>query len=110
MMVLRFFLDYLLLGQIVSWGSVFFEEPARFVKINENLIMVAFTEHNRNRVDRTQGRGDLIVLVDTDRVHDVGRTYGMQPDGTGKMGLITASGRFVDSDDPMDTDPSPYWI
>ena len=24
MMVLRFFLDYLLVGQIVSWGSVFF--------------------------------------------------------------------------------------
>ena len=92
------------------WGAVFFEEPARYVKINENLIMVAFTEHNRNRVERGQGRGDLIVLVDTDRVHDVGRTYGMQPDGTGKMGLITASGWFVDSDDPMDTAESPYWI
>ena len=24
MMVLRFFLDYLLLGQVLSWGSVFF--------------------------------------------------------------------------------------
>jgi len=92
------------------WGRVFFEEPCTYVKINENLIMVAFREENRNRVDPTQGGGDLLVLVDTDRVHDVGRTYCMGPDGNGHMGLITASGRFVESEDPMQAADSAFWL
>ena len=92
------------------WGRVPFEEPCTYVKINETLYMVTFREENRNRVDPAQGGGDLLLLIDTERVHDVGRGFMMGPDGKGTFNLITAKGRYVDSDDPLDTSESPYWI
>ena len=97
-------------NRAARWGATFFEEPARYVKINDGLYLMAFIEENRNRVNAPEGGGDMVLLIDTVRVHDVGRTYGAHPDGTGNMGLITAHGKFVDNDDPMLDADSPYWV
>ena len=92
------------------WGATFFEEPARYVKINSDLYLVTFIENNRNRVNAPEGGGDMAILVDTNRVHDVGRTFGAAPDGNHNFGLITATGKFVENDDPMITVESAYWL
>ena len=92
------------------WGRVFFEEPCTYIRIQDHLYLVTFREENRNRVDPSQGGGDLLVLVDTQRLHDVGRTFGQGPEGKPRFNLLTASGELVHSPDPMDTAPSPYWI
>lgn len=92
------------------WGATFFEEPARYVKINSDLYLVTFIENNRNRVNAPEGGGDMAILVDTKRVHDVGRIFGAAPDGNHNFGLLTATGKFVDNDDPMFTAYSPYWL
>ena len=92
------------------WGATFFEEPARYVKIGKDLYLVTFIENNRNRVNAPEGGGDMAILVDTNRVHDVGRVFGAAPDGNHNFGLLTATGKFVDNDDPMFTADSPYWL
>ncbi len=92
------------------WGAVLFDEPCAYIKINDNLYLVAFIEINRYRVDPEQGGGDLLVLVDTDRVHDVGRVFGLGPDGKPRLNLLTAHGSFVTAPDPLDSAENPYWL
>ncbi len=92
------------------WGSIFFEEPCSYVKLGDHLYLMTFIETNRNRVDPNEGGGDLLAIIDTQTVHDVGRTFGVGPDGRANFGLLTAKGRFVDSDDPLNDAPSPYYI
>ena len=87
-----------------------FDEPCSYVKINETLYLAAFVEVNRYRVDPEQGGGDLLVLIDTDRVHDVGRIFCMGADGKPRLNLLTAHGRFVNTPDELETAENPYWL
>jgi hypothetical protein len=97
-------------NRAARWGRVLFDEPCSYVKINENLVLATFIEINRYRVDPDQGGGDLLVLIDTDRVHDVGRIFSLGAEGKPRLGLLTAHGRFVDTPDEMETAENPYWI
>ncbi len=92
------------------WTAVLFDEPCSYIKINANLYLVTFIEVNRYRVDPEQGGGDLLVLVDTDRVHDVGRIFCLGADGKPRLNLLTAHGRFVDTPDALESAENPYWL
>lgn len=91
------------------WGELFFEERARFIKITTDLYLVAFVEANRNRLNPKAGGGDLVLLVDTKRVRDAGRGYGVHENGP-SIQLVNCEGRFIEEHDEMEDEPSPYWI
>ena len=91
------------------WGALFFEERARYIRIQDSLYLVAFIEENRNRINPDTGGGDLLLLVDTKRVRDVGRGFGIGPNGP-EMKLVNCQGRFIDAHDEAEDTPSPYWI
>ncbi len=91
------------------WGALLFEERARYVKISDTLYLVTFVEDNRNRLNPATGGGDLLLLVDTKRVRDVGRGFGIEPNGP-VMRLVNCQGRWIEEHDEMVDIPSPYWI
>ncbi len=91
------------------WGALFFEERARYIKIMDELYLVTFVEGNRNRLNPNTGGGDLLLLVDTRRVRDAGRGFGVEANGPA-MKLVNCQGRFIEAHDEMEDVPSPYWI
>lgn len=91
------------------WGTLFFEERARYIKITKDLYLVTFVEGNRNRINPNTGGGDLLLLVDTKRVRDAGRGFGVEASGPA-MKLVCCQGRYIEEHDEMEDVPSPYWV
>ena len=51
-----------------------YDEKAVYVKMRDGLYVVSFTEQNMSRNGKTGN--SLLFLMDTDRLHDVGRSFG----------------------------------
>lgn len=91
------------------WGSIFFEEPCQYIRINDHLFVVCTAETNRNRVDPLEGGGAMVYAFNTRRMQDYGRGF-----FTGQAetypNLFSVYGEWDDDEDPMDTAESPYNI
>jgi len=95
--------------RVERWSHLFFEEPAAFVRINPHLYVVSFIEAQRNRIDTLQGGGDMVLTVNTRRMHDYGVGFSS---GSGRpgFGLVSVHGDFDDAPIPFESEPSPYHI
>ncbi|MBR6406884.1 MAG: MoaF N-terminal domain-containing protein [Lachnospiraceae bacterium] len=95
--------------RIRRWGSIFFEEPAQYVRINEHLYLVCLGEAHRNRMDPLQGGGDMVFAINTLRMRDYGRGYHLEP-GLPGYSLFSVYGDWDETPDEMDTAESPYRV
>ena len=89
------------------WGSIFFEEPCQYVRINDHLYVVCTAETNRNRVDPLEGGGAMVYAFNTRRMQDYGRGFFTGMAET-YPNLFSVHGEWDDDADPMDTAESPY--
>lgn len=91
------------------WGSIFFEEPCQYIRINKHLYVVCTAETNRNRVDPLEGGGAMVYAFNTRRMQDYGRGFFTGMAET-YPNLFSVYGEWDDDEDPMDTAESPYDI
>lgn len=98
-----------------GWAVYPYDEKAVYVKIRDGLYVVSFTEQNYSK--RGKIGNSLLFLMDTDRLHDVGRSFGH----AGQFGAMTfhpenylfgAYGEYMapDGDGQMETDPPFYTV
>jgi hypothetical protein len=76
-----------------------YDEPAWYVKIKENVYLVSVIEQNMAK--RGMGGNSLLFLIDAERVHDVGRSFGhtgQAPEFLPENYIFGAYGDFVYSD------------
>jgi putative NADH-flavin reductase len=96
-----------------GWANHPYDEKAAYIKVREGLYVVGFTEQSMAR--RGLPGNSLLFLMNTMRVHDVGRSFGH----TGQFGgegylpenyLFGAYGEFVESDGEFESKPPFYNI
>ena len=73
----------------------YYEEDCIYIKLRDNLYMFSFIEKNGGG---TQG----MMIINTDRVHDVGSFWGPSPDGGNEAYMFSAYGRWVREHIPED--------
>ena len=87
-----------------------YEEPAVYVKIRNGLYLMGVTEDHINRRDPCKGGNNLLLLMDVDRMTDIGRNF-IRPEKDQRVwGFIHAEGR--EYTDPLETEiaPSPNTV
>jgi putative NADH-flavin reductase len=87
-----------------------YDEPAAFIKIKNGLYVVSCNEQNMST--RGWTGNSLLFLIDTQRVHDVGRSFGHAGMEVRKVHpenyLFGAFGEFVESDGVLESQPNRY--
>ncbi len=98
-----------------SWSRNPYDEKAVYVKMRDGLYIVSFTEQNYAK--RGRSGNSLLFMMDTDRLHDIGRSFGHggQPgekDFHPENYLFAAYGEYMapNGDEQMDTDPPFYTV
>ncbi len=94
-------------------NSGFFEAPAFFVKIREDVYLYGFANESDNRHDTEKPGNGLVILMNANTVHDIGSCIGsVEEDGrlVPFHRTFSAFGGFLAKDDPVDTQASPYRI
>jgi hypothetical protein len=84
-----------------------FDEPAYYIKIKKDLYLLCYSEANSTHVDPKTGGGDGVLLINTQKIMDGGRFFGLRDDGTPLNQMIGAFGKFyynklVQEDMPSD--------
>ena len=98
-----------------GWSGHPYDEKAVYVKVRDGLYVVSFTEQSMSKRGRIGN--SLLFLMNTDRLHDVGRSFGH----TGQFGgasyrpenyLFGAYGEYMtpDGDDALETEPPFYTV
>ncbi len=87
-----------------------YDEPAFYVKIKPGLYLVGCSE--KNRACRGGTGNSMIFVINTRRVHDVGRSFGHGGEETGhphpENYIFGAFGEFVPSDGVLESKPNIY--
>jgi hypothetical protein len=94
------------------WAKNVYDEKATYIKIKTHRYLVELIEQN---MAKGGGTGNsLLFLMDTARVHDVGRSFGYARDAknpaiiTAENYLFAAYGDFVESDGTIEKPKSIY--
>ncbi|MDR1531616.1 MAG: NAD(P)H-binding protein [Clostridiales bacterium] len=96
-----------------GWLENPYDEKAAYIKVRDGLYIVSIIEQSMAR--RGLPGNSLLFLMDTERVHDVGRSFGH----TGQFGgegylpenyLFGAYGEFVYSDGGLESKPPFYTV
>jgi putative NADH-flavin reductase len=86
-----------------------YDESAAYIKIRESRYLVTVVE--RNLAKRGMGGNSLAFLIDTERVHDVGRSFGHAgsfPDYDKENYIFGAYGDWAYSDGELEAKPYAY--
>ncbi|MDR0400857.1 MAG: MoaF N-terminal domain-containing protein [Treponema sp.] len=84
-----------------------YDEPTRYIKIKEKIYLVNSCEQHKGM--RALSGNSMLFLMDIERVHDVGRSFGYAGDHkTPENYMFAAHGEFVYSDGGVETHESPY--
>ena len=87
-----------------------YDEPTTYIKIKKGIYVVSVIEQHRSR--RGDTGNSLLFLMDLERVHDVGRSFGNTPPSSGAIEpenyLFAAFGEFVYSDGEIESRENPY--
>jgi putative NADH-flavin reductase len=95
-----------------AWADNPYDEKARYIKIKGNIYLMNFIEQNMSK--RGKPGNSLLFLMDAERVHDVGRSFGHAGNvGAGSKYdpenyLFAAYGDFVYSDGTAEAAKNPY--
>jgi hypothetical protein len=84
-----------------------YDEPTKYIKIKEKIYLVNTCEQHKGM--RALSGNSMLFLMDIERVHDVGRSFGYAGDHkTPENYMFAAHGEFVYSDGGVETHESPY--
>ena len=87
-----------------------YDEPAFYVKLKPGLYLVGCME--KNMACRGMTGNSMLFVIDTKRVHDVGRSFGHAGLETGHVRpenyIYGAFGEFVKSDGVLESMPNIY--
>jgi hypothetical protein len=96
------------------WNAILeknpYDEPAWYVKIKENVYLVSVLEQNMARLGN--GGNSLLFLIDAERVHDVGRSFGhagQAPEFVPENYIFGAYGDFMFSDGVLEAKRNKNW-
>ena len=92
---------------IDAWN---YDEPARYIKIKENVYMLSFIEENLNKMDASKGGNNLIILANFKTMKDVGRSFVYNSNQIPEWGMYRAYGVISDEDIPSEFTKSPFKI
>lgn len=84
-----------------------YEEPARFIKIQDQLYLMGVTEDNINRRNPAAGGNNLLLLMDTASMKDIGRNFHRITDTKKAWGFLHAFGNWYDQTLETELAPSP---
>ncbi|MBR1586489.1 MAG: MoaF N-terminal domain-containing protein [Clostridia bacterium] len=89
-----------------------FEIPAFYVKIREDVYFFGFIEETECRQDPTLCGNSLIMVMDTNKIHDIGRCFASDYENhyAPQNFVFSAFGAFHQTPDLIDGMPSPYRI
>jgi hypothetical protein len=83
-----------------------YDEVSRYIKIKKNIYLVSFCEQNYTKLGK---KGNcLTILMDINRLHDIGRSFGLGMTGAPENYLFSAFGQRVESDGIIEAEPSVY--
>ena len=85
-----------------------YDERAYYVKISDHVYMVSFLESHLTYRGKTGN--NMLVLMNTDRLHDVGRSFGLGGEGKPENYCFTAIGTWKEHDGYTESLPSKYRI
>ncbi|MCR4777458.1 MAG: NAD(P)H-binding protein [Lachnospiraceae bacterium] len=85
-----------------------YDERAYYVKISDHVYMVSFLESHLTY--RGKIGNNMLVLMNTDRLHDVGRSFGLGGEGKTENYCFTAIGTWKEHDGYTEGLPSKYRI
>lgn len=87
-----------------------YDEKAAFIKMRDNLYIVSCVEQNKSKRGLTGN--SMLFLIDTLRMHDVGRSFGYAGLQEGKVHpenyVFGAYGNFIYSDGVLEAKPNVY--
>lgn len=85
-----------------------YDENCTYVKIKEHIYLVSFLENNMT----IQGGigNNMLILINTARLHDVGRSFGLHRDRTPENYMFSAIGSWTESDGGIESAPSKYRV
>jgi hypothetical protein len=86
-----------------------YEEPVRYVRINDDLYLYYTIESNMNKALPKQGGSLLAVTLNTKRERYVGCLYGGDADDKPVRAIIGAIGCFIDEPDEVERFPAPFY-
>lgn len=89
-----------------------YDEPCAYIKIRNGLYLISFIE--QHLVLRGKIGNNMMLLVDTKRLHDVGRSFGLaqKPDGTigTENYFFAAIGEWEENDGTVENEESKYIV
>jgi hypothetical protein len=92
------------LAEMQEWPT---DEPSTYIKIKDNIYLFSFIEDS---YIRKRGRGyNLQICMDIDRLHDVGKSFGINPNGPENY-LFVAVGQWEESDGSIESQESKYRV
>jgi hypothetical protein len=84
-----------------------YDEPTKYIKIKEKIYLINTCEQHKGM--RALSGNSMLFLMDIERVHDIGRSFGYAGDHkTPENYMFAAHGEFVYSDGGVETHESPY--
>jgi len=84
-----------------------YDEPTKYIKIKEKIYLINTCEQHKGM--RALSGNSMLFLMDIERVHDVGRSFGYAGDHkTPENYMFAAHGEFIYSDGGVETHESPY--
>jgi hypothetical protein len=99
--------NYIRVGDIN--GSPFpYDELCHYIKIKENIYLISFLEDNLTFAGKTGN--NMLILANTARVHDVGRSFGLGLTGLPENYMFAAVGKWNNDVDSANTRPSEYRV
>jgi len=87
-----------------------YEEPARYVKIKDNVYVMTCIEDNMNRVEPDRGGNNLFILMNIKEGRDAGRTFFLDKNGVPESGMFRVKGELTEEDIAEVRKPSPYRV
>ena len=84
-----------------------YDERCYYIKIKEGLYIISFIETHMPIFLNKTGN-NLLIIADTKRVHDVGRSFGTGMTGGPENYTFSAFGRFVKADGKVESEESKY--
>jgi hypothetical protein len=71
-----------------------FDEPSYYIKIKDDMYLLCYSEANSTHVDPKIGGGDGVLMINTKKIMDGGRFFGLRDDGSPLNQMIGAYGKF----------------
>ena len=85
-----------------------YDERCHYIKISNNVYLLSFLEDNLTF--RGHNGNNMLILINTARIHDVGRSFGLGLTGAPENYCFAAIGSWAEADSVVDAMPSKYRV